>query len=322
MPNTTRSQIPAEVNNYYDRNLLERAVALFVHTMWAQIRDIPRKAGSSTIKFRRYGNLSAATTPLTEGVTPSGSQLSTTDLTATVAQYGDFVTVTDVLQYESVDPVLMEAADVLGDQAGDTLDQLTRDVLATGTNVYYGGTATSRATVASGDNITTTLIDKVVRLLKNNKARKITRMVNPDTGYATTPLNSCFIGIVHPNVSYTLKGLTGFNPVEKYANKTDVMPGEIGSYGEVRFVETTNAKVFSGAGASSIDVYATLVFGTNAYGISRISGEAMKNIIKPLGSAGTADPLNQRATSGWKATFVAKILNNDWLVRIETAVAA
>lgn len=100
------------------------------------------------------------------------------------------------------------------------------------------------------------------------------------------------------------------------------MEGEIGSYGEVRFIESTNAKVFSGEGAAGIDVYATLIFGSDAYGISRISDEAMKNIVKPLGSAGTADPLDQRATSGWKATFVAKILNNDFLVRLETCVAA
>ena len=101
MPNTTRTEIPAEVNNFYDRTLLERAVSLFVHLRWAQIRDLPRQAGTKVIKFRRYGNLTAATTPLTEGTTPAGSQLSVTDITATVAQYGDFITVTDIVSYES-----------------------------------------------------------------------------------------------------------------------------------------------------------------------------------------------------------------------------
>jgi len=322
MPNTTRTQIPAEVNNYYDRTLLTRVVPLFLHQKWAMIKDIPTNAGTSTIKFRRYGNLSAATTALTEGITPTGSQASVTDITATCAQYGDYLTVTDVVQYESQDPVLTEFAQLLGDQAGDTLDQITRDVLVAGTSVYYGGSATSRVTVASTDLITTTLILKVVRTLKNNNARKVTMMVDPSTGYNTLPLNACFVAIVHPNVSYTLKGLTGWIPVEKYSSSKTVMEGEIGAYDEVRFIESTNAKVFTGAGAASIDVYATLVIAMYAYGVTRVSGQSLQNIIKPLGSGGTSDPLNQRSTTGWKSTFVAKILNNNFMVRIETAAAA
>jgi N4-gp56 family major capsid protein len=97
------------------------------------------------------------------------------------------------------------------------------------------------------------------------------------------------------------------------------MEGEIGSYDDIRFVETNNAKNKVGLGTGNIDVYCTLVFGANAYGITRVSGEALKNIVKPLGSAGSADPLDQRATSGWKATFVAKILNENFIQRIESA---
>lgn len=319
---TSTSTIPAEVSNYYDKNLLVSATPLLVHTKWAQVRDIPRKAGTKIIKFRKYSLLAAATTPLTEGITPVGSNLSVTDITAEALQYGDFITVTDVLDFTTEDPELTIAGEQLGLQAGDTLDQVTRDVMAAGTNKYYGGSATARNQLTASDLITTTLLDKVTRLLKNNKARKVMQMVNPDNGYNTTPLNACYIGIVHPNVSYTLTGLTGFIPVEKYANKSNIMDGEIGAYKEIRFVETTNAKVFAGEGSGGADVYATLIMGMDAYGITRISGEAMKNIVKPLGSAGSADPLDQRATSGWKATFVAKVLNNDYIVRIETGCAA
>lgn len=319
---TNTTSIPAEVNNFYDRTLLLRAVPLFIHTRWAQIRDIPRKAGTTTIKFRRYSNLVAATTALSEGITPSGSALSVTDITATVLQYGDYITITDVLDYQSQDPVLMEAAEILGDQMGDTLDQLTRDVLAAGTNVYYPSTYTTRIQITSADIITQTLITKTVRLLKNNKARRMTKMVDATTGYNTTPLNASYIGLVHPNTTFDLKSLTGWTPIEKYSSTNGVMEGEVGKVDEVRFVESVNCKVFSGLGASGIDVYGTLVFGSDAYGTTRISGEAMKNIVKPLGSGGTNDPLEQRATSGWKATFVAKILNNAFLVRIEHAVSA
>lgn len=322
MGNTTTSQIPAEVSAWYDRNLLTRVTPLFLHRNWSQVRPLPRKSGTLTIKFRRYSNLSAATTPLSEGITPSGSQMSVTDVTAVVAQYGDFITVTDVLDYQTQDPELTIASDLLGDQAGDTLDQVTRDVLAAGTSVYLPSTYTLRSQITTSDLISVTLVQKAVRALKNNNAKKITSMVDASTGINTTPLQPCFVGIVHPNVSYTLKGLTGWTDVSRYASTKTLMEGEIGSLDEVRFVETTNAKVFSASGASSQDIYGTIILAMNAYGTTQISGEALKNIIKPLGSGGTDDPLDQRATSGWKATFVAKILNNAFMTRIETSAAS
>lgn len=320
MANTDRSVISRENTEFYDRTLLYRAVAYFVHTKFAQVRDIPRNGGTNTIKFRRYGNLSAATTALSEGVTPVGSQLSVTDITATVAQYGDYITITDVIDYESKDPVLIEAAEILGDQMGDTLDQLTRDVLAAGTVVTYVGQV-SRGAITTSNKITATEVRKAVRTLKNAKARRLTRMINASTGISTEPVSAAYIGLVHPNTTFDLQAETGWVPVEKYSSSMNVMENEVGKLNDVRFVESTNCKVFTAAGSGGIDVYATILMGADAYGITRISGEAVKNIIKPLGSAGTADALDQRATSGWKATFVAKILNDAFMVRIEHAVS-
>ena len=324
MPLTTRTEIPAEVNNFYDRTLLERAVSLLVHTRWAQIRDIPRNAGTKVIKFRRYGNLTAATTPLTEGITPAGSQLSVTDITATVAQYGDYITVSDIVTYESEDAALMEAAEILGDQNADTLDQLCRDILNAGTGVIYSGAGNvATADVAAGDVITYQNLDSASLNLKNNNAKPITRQVNASTGYNTTPIPACFISIINPEITAKVATFTGWTPVEKYSNQATVLEGEVGSYSangsKIRFIETTNAKIKTGAGTGAIDVYCTLILAANAYGNTRVSGEALKNIVKPLGSAGSADPLDQRATSGWKATFVAKILNENFIQRIESA---
>lgn len=320
MPITTRSQIPREVSNYYDRTLLLRVVPRFIQLRWAQMRDIPRNGGTNTIKFRRYSNLAAATTPLNEGITPPGKQLAVTDIIATVSQYGDFITGSDVVMYETEDPILTETANILGDQASDTLDILTRDVLAAGTNVFYGGTATSRVTVGVTDLIDATVVKKVVRLMKQNKARKILELMDATTGISTTPINACYVALVHPNTTFDLKNVTSFLPVEKYSSQKTVMDGEIGAVDEVRFVESTNCKVFFGQGAGGIDVYATIVLADQAYGATRITGEALQNIVKPLGAG--EDALNQRWTSGWKATFVAEILNDAFLCRIEHAVSA
>lgn len=320
MADTTRTQIPIEVNNFYDRALLERAIPAFVHNRFAQVRDIPSNSGTNVIKFRRYGSLTATTTALSEGITPSGSQLSVTDVSATVLQYGDYVTLTDKVLMETYDPVLTETSEILGEQAGDSLDQLCRNVQVASASAQYASTATTVATVDSTMKLDRAEVKEAVRTLKNNNAKPVTSMINPSTGYNTTPINRAFIGIVHPYSTYDLDDATGWIPVEKYPNKADVMPDEVGSLAGVRFIESSNA--YSTAGTLITTVYGTLIFGQNAYAQTRISGEALKNIVKPLGSAGTADPLDQRSTSGWKATYVAKVLNANWILVIYHAVSS
>jgi N4-gp56 family major capsid protein len=317
---TDTTVIDPGVANFYDRRLLRKAMPRLIHALYAQTRDIP--SGESTvIKFRRYSLLTAATTALTEGVTPSGSTLSKTDITATVAQYGDYVTITDKLLMTTTDPVLKEANSVLAQQAGNTLDQLTRDVIVAGTTIQYASTAAARTDVTAAMKLTLAEIQEAVRTLKQNNADKITEMIDPSDNVGTLPVNACFIGFVHPNGSYDLKNATGFVKVEQYGTQK-ALPGEIGSLDEVRFIESTNAKVFTGGGSGGADVYATMIIGADFYAQTRIAGEAMKNIIKPLGSGGSMDPLDQRQTSGWKASFVACRLNEAFAVRIEHGVTA
>jgi N4-gp56 family major capsid protein len=315
---TTRTEIPAEINNFYNKVLLDRATPSLLHNRFAQVKDLPRKAGTNVIKFRRYGVLAAATTPLTEGVTPAGKQLSVTDLTATVLQYGDYITVTDIVDMQSYDPVLTGVAeDILGDQVGLTLDQLCRDIITAGTTVQYASTATSRAEIAAAMKLNRAEVKEMVRTLRGNNAKPVMRMINPSTGYNTTPVGKSFIGIISEDTLFDIEDAIGWTPVEKYPNKSNVMEDEVGSVANVRFLMTTEGKTFAGTLVTT--VHATLIFGTRAYAQTRISGEALKNIVKPLGAG--EDALNQRATSGWKITYVARILNQGWIGRIEHAVS-
>lgn len=321
MANTALAQVTAAVNNFYDKTMLQAARPLLLHVKWAQVKDIPQH-NSLVIKFRRYSLLAANTTALSEGVTPSGVQLAITDVTGTVAQYGDFVTLTDLLQLTTLDPLLTETASLLGQQAGNSLDQIARDVMVAGTTVQYASTATSRTTVTSSMKINRQEIREAVRTLQNVNAMKMTRMVNASTGFSTSPISAAYIGLITENTLYDLKNETGWVPVQEYASQSGVIEGEVGAIEDVRFLLTTNAKIFASGGSGSIDVHGTLILAQDYYGISRISGAALKNIVKPLGSAGTADPLDQRSTSGWKATFVCIRLNEDFAVRIEHAVSA
>lgn len=318
MADTTTTEVSAGVNNFYNRVMLKAARPLLVHLNFAQVKDIP-KNNSMVIKFRRYGLLTANTTALTEGVTPSGTALSVTDISATVAQYGDFITLTDVLMFSTLDPILTETADLLGQQAGNSLDQITRDVLHAGASHQYASSATSTNTVTSSMTLTRDEIREAVRTLQGNDAKKVTRMVNPSNGFNTSPLNAAYVGIIDQSTLFDLKNEVGWIPVEEYASQGNVMVGEVGALDDVRFLMTTNG--YSTVG-SLTTVHKTLILGQDFYGISRISGEAMKNIVKPLGSGGTADPLDQRSTSGWKATFVAKVLNANFGISIEHGVTA
>lgn len=321
MDHTTTADITQAINVFYNRTLLENARPFLPHSMFAQMKPLPANNGT-TVKFRRYGVLAINTTPLSEGITPTGKKLSHTDITTTVEQYGDFVILTDKLLFTTLDPVLTQAAKELGHQAGQSLDVIIRDIITAGTNVQYANGQANRAAITSADKLDSAEIKLAVRTLKRLNAERVTEMVKPDMGSNTTPVDAAYVAIVHPDATYDLQEIANFVTTEKYANKANVMPHEVGKMHEVRFIESTYAKVFEGVGVGGIDVFATLVMGANFYGITQINGHALENIVKPLGSAGTSDPLNQRASSGWKATMAAIRLNEDFAVRIEHACTA
>src|SRR3990167_11031556 len=177
MADTTRTQVTDAVNSYFHSQLLARAYPHLVHMMWAQVKDVPRN-NTNAIRFRRYTNLSAATTALTEGVTPSADQLAITNVDATVAQYGAYVRVTDFLSMTVIEDLHREIANLLGDQAGDTLDQLTRDVLVAGSTIQYASTSTSRATVLAGMVLNGDEVREAVRTLQGNNAKTVTEQIN------------------------------------------------------------------------------------------------------------------------------------------------
>jgi len=311
------AQIPSGVLAFYDRNLLERATPALLHDKFGQQRTIP-KNNSDSIKFRRWNALPVATTPLVEGVTPVGSQMSVTDITATLKQYGDFTVLTDKVQLVVEDKAVKESTDVLGEQAGETIDEVTRDAIVAGTAVIYASGVAGRASVAA--KISEADVKAAIKLLKNQNAKKFTTTLAGSVKVNTYPVRAAYVGIVAPDTTESLEDFTKYRGVEEYASQQLIDMNEVGTYKDVRFVETSKAKVFAGAGAASADVYATMILGKNSYGVVSLRG--MKNIqtiIKPLGSAGTTDPLDQRSSVGWKAWSVTKILNDQFMVRIESA---
>ena len=290
---TGTASLSDEMKTFYSDYLIDNAKPKLVHDQFGQKHPIP-KNGGKTIEFRKYSPLGKMLTPLTEGVTPDGQSLTVTVIEATVAQYGGYVTLSDMLLLTAIDNNLVQATKLLGNQAGATLDTITREVLNGGTNVIYAGGVESRGALA--DNLTVQDIKKAARALKTQNADKI---------------GDSFVAIIHPDVSFDLTNDPKWESVKEY-DPDDWYEGEIGRIHGVRFVETTEAKIFEGG------VYSTLVLAENAYGVTDIEGGGLQHIVKQLGSAGTSDPLNQRATVGWKATKTAERLVEQFMVRIES----
>ena len=375
---TTQDSLSDENKTYWDRALIELASPELVHDQFAQQRDIPNGNGR-TIEFRQFDPLPEITAPLTEGVTPEGQSLSVNAMTATVAQYGGYVTTSDVLDMTALDPVVAQATKLIARQAGETLDTITRDIINAGTNVMYAigktsGTVnasapTSRATVGytsgvTNYNLSVDDIKRAVRALKRQDAPRI---------------RGDYVGIIHPDVAYDLMKDPEWLAPKEYVDTQDIYNGEIGKLYGVRFIENTRAKIFKadpltegsktltvktavtsstsvavneaitaadatalagkkvmagdtevtiasatagdagsasltlsaaatiakdtviwpeGAGANGADVYSTLILADDAYGTTKVAGGGLQHIVKPLGSGGSSDPLNQRATVG------------------------
>ena len=309
---TTQDSLSAEMKTFYATTLIDAASANPVHDQFGQKRPIP-KNGGKTIEFRKFSPLAKATTPLTEGVTPSGNSLTVTNITATVQQYGDFIVQSDVLELTALDNTILEATKLLGRQAGATLDTVVRNVLQAGTNVTYcpklaaDGTetaVTSRAGLDESAQLTVDVVNQVVAKLRAQNAPTI---------------NGKYVAIIHPYVAYDLMRDPAWIDAHKYAQPENLYEGELGEIGGVRFVQSTEAKVYTGTGCpTGLAVFGSLFFGEGAYGVTEIEGGGLETIVKQKGSAGTADPLNQRSSVGWKALKTAELLIPNYLVRVES----
>ena len=297
--------LSAEMKTFYDMTLIDEAQANLVHDQFGQKRPIPQGSGK-TIEFRKFAPLAKATTPLTEGVTPDGKSLTVSTITATVNQYGDYITQSDVLELTALDNTILEATKLLGRQAGMTLDTVVRNVLQSGTNVTYcpkvaaDGTeteVTSRAALDTSCQLTVKVVQQVVAKLRAQNAPTI---------------GGKYVAIIHPYVAYDLMRDPEWIDAHKYAKPDNLYEGEIGEIAGVRFVQTTEAKIYDGG------VFGSLFLGEGAYGVTEISGGGLQTIVKQKGSAGTADPLDQRSSVGWKAIKTAELLLPNYLVRVES----
>ena len=227
---TTGNDLSPTMKTFYKTSLLENARNEHYYNQFGQKQPLPKNGGNK-VEWRKFDTFKKATTPLTEGVTPDGNTVNMTKIEKAIAQYGDYTTISDRLELEAVDPVIVGVTEEHGAQAGDTLEVITRNEVITGTVVEYAGSKTSRKTLTNSDLLTATLVNKAATALKKMKAPTI---------------NGKYIAIIHPSVAFDLRESAGWIDVHKYANPTEIYNGEIGELHGVRFIEDTEQKIWKG----------------------------------------------------------------------------
>ncbi len=325
--NTTTNIAPA-VSPFYD-GILQRRLPYLIHDMFADSKPIPT-GESDQIKFRNYASLAKATTPISQAIVPSGSLASYSEVTFTLDQYGDYLKYSDKVSLINQDPVITELTELGGEQAQETIDELRRNAYIAGTNVRRASAAASRSAIDAG--ISNNDLQFVERAMLNNKCRYMTKMLDAQNGYATSPTRPAFCVIAHSDCKADIEALTGFISVERYASQTTVHPTEVGMVGNYKFFLTSEAKYWADGGgsagstlkyttaSSACDVYSYLIFSEHAVAKSDLEGHALQSIVKSKDSGGPENPLNQYGTVGWVAWTTQGILDDNRLYRIEAGV--
>lgn len=326
--------------------MLKRAMPFLQLEKFGQTYPLPTNS-TQTAKFRRYflagatgaagaGNPAqnyfypVATTPLIEGVTPAGNAIANQDYTANLSQYGDYVTITDVIEDTHTDDVLGAMTDILGEQAAITVETLRFNVLKAGVNVFYAAGVASRNLVVAPFGLNDQR--KVTTALNRQNAKKITQVVASTADFGTKSVEASYMACVHPDLESDIRNMVGFKPVSDYGPHTSPMESEIGSVEQVRYLGSTIIAPFADAGGAKglmrsttgtlADVYPVLYFGRDAFGIVPLKGKSSMTpmVVNPKPAPG--DPLGQRGTVGWKLWTTTVILQEAFMARLEVAATA
>lgn len=328
------------------KRMLPIAKRLLTFAKFAQRETKPQKEGLE-IRHRRYERFPIVDTPIAEGVTPNFVNLQHTTIKHVLQQYGSYVNTTDIMMAASHDPIVQVITERQAQQAGETLDFISYKEFRAGSQVGYARSAgaTGRSDVnlhIAGTNATppaapwnvnqTTLLDRAIRVLENNDATKIKEQLDASDGVTTSPLRESFVAIGHVDLRQDLEKIPGYVPVEQYADQSDVMEGEVGAARGVRFILTTQAMPFKGAGAAvgttglkstggNIDVYPIVIMAQDFGGCATLGGKdsLRSKVVTP--KPGPGDPLGQRGTVAWDTMYSCVILQDLYLYRIEVGAS-
>ena len=314
---------------YVVTELLKRAMPYLCLEKFGQSKSLPSNSTQS-MKFRRYNALPTTGTRLTEGVTPAGKKLTTTDITAQLYQDGDYVEITDIIADTHEDAVQHESMAIVAEQAAKVVEINRYNVLKACTNVAYANSVAARTSVVAV--ISRADQRRIVRALKRQEANFITQIVKSTPSFNTESILPAYVGVSHVDLETDIRGMTGFTSVADYGT-VPAWETEVGSVEHVRYLNSTIFVPYEDAGSAvttgkltstgvGCDVYPVMYFGRDAYGIIALKGQyAITPMVLNPNTPRGGDPLGQRGTIGWKVMQGTAILNDNWMTIYECACA-
>lgn len=338
MPITTVTEIPGPVDVVFQQTLLRNTKARALYFLGSTPGEISEHSGTFTVKWRRIENLTVATTPLAELTgsislpTREGERPTVNDLTAIVQKYGNFILLNEEVDLKNFNGQTDKLVEILGINAGKSLNILQRDELEDNSPIEFTSTATVAANVVATLATDASELERVVNLLDRADANKFTPMTTGSPNTNTTPQRDAYWGLCHSDIEVQVRRITGFVPVEQYASQTVTSKGEFGSASGIRFISSSQGSINANAGGSTstalrgdtaLDLYTTVIFGMDHHGSVGLGFQHIKEIYvagdnlpgvqmisHAKGSSGVGDPLNEVATLGWKSWHAPKVLTN------------
>lgn len=289
----------------YIQALLARNIPNWVWRKDARTETVPMGKGG-VLSFRRRNRfpvVNAANHTIREGITPTPMSSSMTQITVAPVQYGGWTAVTDLVSTISFDPIVAGNSEDLGIFSSEVQDLAMRDQMLNATSVIYAGGKTSRGALAAGDVITDNVLKQVVSTFKKKAVPTF-----PDGTYH---------GVYPSDSFYDLANTDAWKLPGYYQDKERIATGKVSPLYGITFMDSPIVIKYAGAGASGVDVYRAIFYAPGAFGAAKIDGLNTDLIVKPLGSGGTEDPLNQRGTQGTKWTDGTLILDQDRIVAVE-----
>ena len=292
------------MSTFYDKVFLDRAELALTYDVGAQVKTLPTNSGK-VVYFNRFSPLAVVTSAISEAVVPSAVDMTSTIVSATVADYGTYTKVGTLFNLTSIDEGLKEHAAVMGQNAGESLDTLLAAALSASNTAQLAGAKSALTAVAVTDTLSGAEIRKAIRTLKKNKGKTFS--------------NGMFKGIIAASAAYDLRGNSEWLDASRYVDASNIKSGQLGKLYGVEFYETNNEVTES----STVTVYHNFIVAQNAYGMVSLQGQPGQRIyVKTPGNTDTSNPIDTWSTVGWKATFAAVVLNSSWVVDIKCGATA
>lgn len=327
---TTFNDLSPRTLVYAAKRMLKTAQHIDVLARYGQVDQLPKNMGD-VIKLRRYLDWDVPDAPMSEAIDPEFVIPTFEDVEISVDYFGQAVKITQKIKDQHEDPVFKIQFDKAGKNMGMCSQKVNFNALVAGTNVYYGGTGTTRLTV--NGTISTSLLKKVYRQLMADGATPITRRLKAGPNIGTEPVQEGFVVVSHTNMKADIEALAGFTPVHKYPQPESADPGEIGACEGFRFILSREATYWKAAGASgstyltndgngtgAADVYPMVVLSEDCFSCVPLGGaQAVRPMVKNPGpdAVSVENPFGRFGVVSWLAVFGCGVTNEDWIARIE-----